>query len=120
MAAKMQRLLQEEAAAASATNTSQTGRHTIALTPHQGFVLESFIFSLFSSVLSQERQRAAEAQAELLKVEVQVKAVPVELDAARAAEAAARGQLERQREGMSNILLPGAFVESFRIYCHRV
>ena len=51
------------------------------------------------SVLAAEQRSLEERQAETNKLEVQAKVMPVELDAARAAEAAGTSQFEHQKRG---------------------
>jgi hypothetical protein len=49
--------------------------------------------------LAAQQRALEERQAELSRLEAQSRSFPVELDAARAAEAAAKAQLEAQRAG---------------------
>ena len=114
LAGKIQRLANDEASILARAAASQHGEPRLAIGNAASLlgvrhVFETWYFYSFSmipplwgataAVLSAEQRSLEERQSETQKLELQAKSMPVEVDAARAAEAAGVSQLEHQKQG---------------------
>ncbi|RYG49352.1 hypothetical protein EON67_06765 [archaeon] len=65
--------------------------------------------------MDRARQTLLDAEADVLRMESNVRSLPVEADAARAAEASARTQLEQHKQGMRMSMRVGACTGACRL-----